>query len=56
MPPQRKDEPAVMPATNLELLRAHVDEVRNAVTRLLDHTQVVYDDINARSSGPVIVG
>ena len=44
------------PPTSLALLRLHVDDVREAIGRLLDYTQVVYDDINARGDGFVVVG
>jgi rRNA-processing protein FCF1 len=42
--------------TSLALLRQQIDEGREAVGRLLDHTQVVFDDINARADGFVVVG
>ncbi|HVM14410.1 MAG TPA: PIN domain-containing protein [Egibacteraceae bacterium] len=45
-----------VPPTTLELLGRHVDEVRAAFDALLDHTQLRYDDINARSSGAFFVG
>jgi rRNA-processing protein FCF1 len=53
---QRQHQPAEMPPTSLELLRRHVEEVREAFERLLEYTTVRYDDINARSSGVVVVG
>jgi len=46
----------VTPLTSLELLRRQVDEVRELFELLLDHTELKYDDINARTSGMVVVG
>ena len=47
---------AVTPPTSLQLLRGQVEEVREVFGRLLDHTQLRYGDINARSSGAYVVG
>ncbi|MGH2918191.1 MAG: hypothetical protein ACRDLS_06270 [Solirubrobacteraceae bacterium] len=44
------------PLTSLELLRRQVDELRRLFELLLDHTELKYDDINARSSGMFFFG
>lgn len=40
----------------MELLERHVDEVQQAFARVLEHTQLRYEDINARSGGVFYVG
>src|SRR5262249_14154865 len=56
MPPQPVHKMGPLPPTSLQLLKSQIADVQASFERLLDFTQVVYEDVNADSSDFVIIG